>query len=133
MQRDELVEKVLGCAIEVHRALGPGLLETAYHQCLAHELHTQHIAFSMEVPVPVTYKGIQLECGYRRDLFVENRLILELKAVEKLLPIHEAQLLTYMKLMQVKQGLLLNFNTPKLRDGMKSMLLKSSCASCPSW
>ena len=98
MERDLLTEKVIGCAIEVHRALGPGLLESAYQHCLVHELRLGGIAFQAEVAVPVEYKGLRLECSYRLDVIVENRLILELKSVDAILGIHEAQLLTYMKL-----------------------------------
>jgi GxxExxY protein len=119
----ELSQKVLGCAIEVHRVLGPGLLESTYQQCLGRELHMNGIAFKLEHPLPVEYKGIRLDCGYRIDLFVEDELILELKAVEELKGIHEAQLLTYLKLSGVRQGFLFNFNVKKLKDGIKSFVL----------
>jgi len=114
---DPLSRKVLGCAIEVHKHLGPGLLESVYQNCLAYELTQQGIPFSKEVDLPVQYKGIRLDCGYRMDLFVDEQLIVELKSVDKLAPIHEAQLLTYMKLAGVSVGLLLNFNVLKLKDG----------------
>jgi GxxExxY protein len=120
---DELSNQVIGFAIEVHRNIGPGLLESAYQKCLAHELHTAGIPFVIEHPLPVNYKGIQLDCGYRADLIVDNRLIIELKSVECLAPIHEAQLLTYMKLAGVSVGLLINFNMVYLRDGIKRMVL----------
>jgi len=122
-QFTELSNKVIGCAIEVHRHLGPGLLESTYQRCLAHELHLSGIAFKMEHPLPVVYKDIQLDCGYRIDLFVEDQIIIELKSVEKLLPIHEAQLLTYLKLAGIKQGFLINFNVTQLKEGLKSYVL----------
>ena len=122
-QFTELSNKVIGCAIEVHRHLGPGLLESTYQQCLAHELGLNGIDLSVESPLPVVYKDITLDCGYRIDLFVENEIILELKSVEKLLPIHEAQLLTYLKLAHVKQGFLINFNVTQLKEGLKSYVL----------
>ena len=118
----ELSNRVIGCAIEVHRNLGPGLLESTYQQCLAHELDINNIAFRIEYPLPVVYKDIQLDCGYRIDLFVEEQIIVELKSVEKLLPIHEAQLLTYLKLANVKQGFLINFNVTQLKEGLKSFV-----------
>ena len=122
-QFTELSNRVIGCAIEVHRNLGPGLLESTYQQCLAHELDINNIAFKIEYPLPVVYKDIQLDCGYRIDLFVEEQIIVELKSVEKLLPIHEAQLLTYLKLANVKQGFLINFNVTQLKEGLKSYVL----------
>ena len=96
--------------MEVHRVLGPGLLESAYQRCLEHEFDVQNITFKAELPIPVSYKGIDLDCGYRLDFLVEDSIVLEIKSVEKLLPIHEAQLLTYMKLLNVKEGFLINFN-----------------------
>ena len=119
----ELSKKVLGCAIEVHRVLGSGLLESTYQQCLARELHMNSINFKLEHPLPVEYKGIRLDCGYRIDVLVEDELILELKAIDELKGIHEAQLLTYLKLSGIRQGFLLNFNVNKLKDGMKSFVL----------
>jgi GxxExxY protein len=95
---EELTEKVIGAAIEVHKALGPGLLESAYEECLCHELHLRNLNFARQVPLPVQYKGINLDCGYRLDIVVDGDLILELKCVEHVLPVHEAQLLTYLKL-----------------------------------
>ena len=123
MEFDDLSHRVIGCAIEFHRALGPGLLESAYEQCLAHELTRSRIQFRLQHPQPVEYKGIQLDCGYRIDLFVEDVLILELKSVDTLKGIHEAQLLTYTKLSGVKTGLLINFNVTKLKDGIKRFVL----------
>lgn len=119
----ETSHKVLGCAIEVHRVLGPGLLESTYQQCLARELKLNKIDFKLEYPLPVDYKGIRLDCGYRIDLLVEDEIILELKVVDNLKGIHEAQLLTYLKLSGIKQGFLLNFNVKILKDGIKSFVL----------
>ena len=123
MEFDDLSNRVIGCAIEVHRHLGPGLLESAYEQCLAHELSRNNIAFQLQLAQPVRYKDVLLDCGYRIDVLVENQLIVELKSVEKLFGIHEAQLLTYMKLAAIKIGLLMNFNVTKLKDGMKRFVL----------
>jgi GxxExxY protein len=123
MDFDELSNRVIGCAIEVHRYLGPGLLESAYEQCLAYELSRQQIAFQLQHALPVQYKDVRLDCGYRIDILVENRLIIELKSVEKLLGIHEAQLLTYLKLAEIKIGLLINFNVTKLKEGIKRFVL----------
>jgi GxxExxY protein len=123
MEFDELSKRVIGCAIEVHRHLGPGLLESTYEQCLAHELNRNGIAFELQHPQPVQYKDVRLDCGYRSDILVENELILELKSVEEVKGIHEAQLLTYMKLAGVKIGLLINFNVTKLTDGIQRFVL----------
>ena len=123
MEFDELSNRVIGCAIEVHRQLRPGLLESAYEQCLAHELRCNGIKFQLQHPQPVQYKDIRLDCGYRIDILVENQLILELKSVEEIKGIHEAQLLTYMKLAGVKIGLLINFNNTKLKDGIRRFVL----------
>jgi len=118
----DLSNRVIGCAIETHRILGPGLLESTYQQCLAHELSINGISFSIEHPLPVNYKGIRIDCGYRIDLLVEDEIIIELKSVEKLKGIHEAQLLTYMKLADINQGFLINFNVQRLKDGLKSFV-----------
>lgn len=118
-----LSKNVIGCAIEVHKALGPGLLESTYQQCLAHELAINGIEFKIEHPLLVKYKGIQLDCGCRLDFLVEDEIILELKSVEQLKSIHEAQLFTYMKLVNIKQGFLINFNVKFLKDGLKSFVL----------
>ncbi len=123
MEFSELSNRVIGCAIEVHRALGPGLLESTYEQCLAHEFKLGGIQFLLQHPLPVDDKGIRLDCGYRVDVLVENQIILELKSVEELLGIHEAQLLTYMKLAGIGQGFLINFNVKRLKDGLKSFVL----------
>jgi GxxExxY protein len=120
---DDLSNRVIGCAIEVHRTLGPGLLESTYEQCLAHELTRNGIAFRLQHPQPVRYKDIRLDCGYRIDVFVENKLIVEIKSVEQIKGIHEAQRLTSMKLAGVKIGLLINFNNVTLKDGLKRFVL----------
>jgi len=120
---DELSNRVIGCAIEVHRELGPGLLESTYEQCLAHELALNGMGFKLQHPQPVEYKGIRLDCGYRIDLLVEDTLLIELKSVDTIKGIHEAQLLTYMKLADIRTGLLMNFNVRKLKDGIKRFVL----------
>ena len=123
MEFDELSRKVIGCAIEVHRNLGPGLLESTYCQRLACELSHAGIPFQMELPLLVRYKGILLDCGYRIDLLVNSDLIIEVKSVETLLPIHQAQILTYMRLAEISLGLLINFNVTKLQNGIKRFVL----------
>ncbi len=123
MEFDELSRKVIGLSIEVHRELGPGLLENTYKQCLAYELSRAGINFQIEVELPVKYKNVHISCGYRIDLLIENNLIIELKSVDKIIPIHEAQLLTYMKLSGIKVGLLMNFNEIVLKDGIKRFVL----------
>jgi len=114
---EELTEGVIGAAIEVHRALGPGLLESAYEECLCHELQLRGIPFERQVSLPVEYKGVKLDCGYRLDLIVAGTLVLEIKCVEHVLAVHEAQLLTYLKLTGRRVGLILNFNVPVLTRG----------------
>ncbi len=123
MKTDELTEKVIGCAIEVHRFLGPGLLESAYSQCLAREFSLKGIAFESEKALPVRYKDVLLDCGYRIDFLVEKKLIVELKAVAEIKDIHKAQLLSYMKLAAVDTGLLINFNVDLLKKGIKRFKL----------
>jgi len=123
MERDPLTGRVIGCAIEVHRALGPGLLESTYEQCLARELDLQGIGFQLQLPIPVQHKGVRLNCGYRIDILVEDQLILELKSVDEIQGIYEAQLLTYMKLAGKHTGLLINFNVEILKDGIKRFVL----------
>jgi GxxExxY protein len=120
---DELSNRVLGCALEVHRELGPGLLESAYEQCLAYELNRAKIPFKLQVELPVEYKEIKLDCGYRIDVLVDDRLIVELKSLDQVLRVHEAQILTYMKLAKLKVGLLINFNVEVLRKGIKRFVL----------
>ena len=119
MEFDNLSRQVIGCAIEVHKILGPGLLESTYEKCLAHELHLAGLSYTVQKLLPVNYKGVVLDCGYRLDLVVENKLIVELKSVEKLQKIHEAQILTYMKLTGLSVGLLINFNEIILKNGIK--------------
>ena len=119
----EITEAIIGSAIEVHKALGPGLLESAYEECLCYELNLRGISYKRQVDLPVTYKAVKLDCGYRLDLVVEDAVILELKSVEKLLPIHEAQLLTYLRLSGKRVGLLMNFNVATLKDGIVRRVL----------
>ncbi len=115
-------KEIIGAAIEVHRHLGPGLLELAYEECLCKELEIRDIAFERQKPLPVAYKGIALDCGYKLDVVVEGKVILELKSVNKFEPIHDAQLLTYLKLADLKLGILINFNVPVLKDGIKRIV-----------
>ena len=112
-----LTEQIIGAAIEVHRALGPGLLESAYEECLCHELNLQNLSFQRQVPLPMEYKGVHLDCGYRVDVVVEDKVVLELKCVEHIVPVHEAQLLTYLKLTGKRVGLILNFHVSTLVRG----------------
>ncbi len=120
---DPLTEQVIGLAIEVHRVLGPGLLESSYEECLCWEVKRAGLKVERQVALPVVYKDVELNCGYRLDIVVEGKLVVELKTVDRLLPIHEAQLLTYMKLSGIKTGLILNFNSVLLKDGIKRMVL----------
>lgn len=117
-----LTEQIIGAAIEVHRQTGPGLMESAYEECLCFELNQLGLTFKRQVPLPVTYKGIKLDCGYKMDLVVEDTVVLELKTVDQLLPIHSAQLLTYLKLSGKPIGLLINFNEPILKKGLKRLV-----------
>jgi len=123
MEFDQLSKQVIGLAIDVHKELGPGLLESSYEKCLFYELKTHNIECVSQLPLPVRYKGIHIDCGYRVDLLLEDHLIIELKSVDSLLRIHEAQLLTYMKPAEKKTGLLINFNTKLLKDGIKRFIL----------
>lgn len=132
----EITEKIIGAAIEVHRTIGPGLLESAYEECLAHEMRIRGLNFERQVPLPVVYKGVTLDCGYRLDFRVEKAVVLELKALGALQPIHEAQLLTYLRLGGWTVGLSINFNVPVLRDGIKRVVLNYkdvSAFSAPLW
>ena len=122
MKFSDLSNKVIGAAIEVHKLLGPGLLESTYHQCLCHELKLNNIRLKTEYPMPVTYKGVNLDCCYRIDLLIEGEIIVELKSVKKLVPIHEAQLMSYMKLANINKGFLINFNVGLLKNGLKSFV-----------
>ncbi len=121
--KDPRTSVIIGAAIEVHRILGPGLLESAYEECLCHELHVREISFRRQIEPPVEYKGIKLDCGYRVDLIVQEEVVLELKCVERVLPIHEAQPLTYMRLTGKRVGLLIDFDVPLLAKGVTRMVL----------
>jgi GxxExxY protein len=121
--RDPLTNRVIGLAIGVHRELGPGLLESAYEECLCFELKEARIAYSRQMPLAIVYKGLQLDCGYRLDIVVQRELIIEIKAVEQLMPIHDAQILTYLRLSGHKVGLLINFNKVLLKDGIRRFIL----------
>ncbi len=118
LRHRELTEAIIGAAIEVHKELGPGLMESAYEECLCHELSVRGLKFQRQVALPVRYKKVKLDCGYRIDVVVENTAVLELKAVEALQPVHEAQLITYLKLSRMPVGLLINFNVPVLKNGI---------------
>ena len=118
MNMNQLSSKIIGAAIEVHKTLGPGLLESAYEECLCHELSIQELLFEKQKPLSIDYKGKKLNCGYRLDIVVEKAVIIEMKSCEKIEPIHKAQLLTYLKLSGLNLGLILNFNVPLMRDGI---------------
>lgn len=120
---NDLTHEIIGAAIEVHRYLGPGLLESSYRECLCHELSLRGIGFRKEWQLPVFYKGIKLDCGYRADVVIEQEVLVELKSVQALTPIHEAQLLTYLRLGGWKIGLLINFNIAVLKDGIRRRIL----------
>ncbi len=124
MDINQLSGQIIGAAIEVHKALGPGLLESAYEKCLCHELKLRGLWFESQKSLPLVFKGKKLDCGYKLDVVVKNTIILELKSCEKIEPIHKAQLLTYLKLSGLKLGLLLNFNVPVMRDGIVRMVHK---------
>ena len=117
-EKDPRTSPIIGAAIEVHRQLGPGLLESAYEQCLCHELHFRGLPFRCQIDLPILYKGLSLDCGYKIDMIVNREVVVELKSVERILPVHEAQLLTYMKLAAKPVGLLVNFNVPLLTQGI---------------
>jgi GxxExxY protein len=123
LRYEELTEKIIGAAIEVHRAIGPGLLEAIYEECLCHELALRGLTFERQLSVPVEYKGVKLESKYRVDVLVQNTVILELKTVDRILPIHEAQLMTYLRLLAKPVGLIINFNVPALRHGIVRRVL----------
>ncbi|NOY42335.1 MAG: GxxExxY protein [Planctomycetes bacterium] len=122
MVHNELTEKILGAAMKVHSALGPGLLESAYEKCLLFELHQRQLKAESQVELPIVYEQVKIDAGYRIDILVEDEIILELKAVERVLPIHNAQLLSYLKLSQLRIGLLLNFNVMHLKEGITRMV-----------
>jgi GxxExxY protein len=121
-QENEISGKIIGAAIEVHKHLGPGLLESAYEECLCCEMALRGIKFERQLPLPLNYKGVDLDCGYRLDLLVEDKVIVELKSVETLEPIHEAQMLTYLKLRNAWLGLIINFNVIMLKDGVRRLV-----------
>jgi len=123
---EELTKKIIGAAIEVHRALGPGLMESVYEECLCHELHLRGLSFQRQLSIPVLYKGVKLDCGYLLDVLVEDTVILELKCAERICPVHEAQLLTYMKLLKKPVGFVINFNVPVLKQGLVRRVLDSA-------
>jgi GxxExxY protein len=123
MEVNQLTGQIIRAAIEVHKALGPGLLESAYEECFCHEFGLRQMRYSQQQELPVEYKGVKLDCGYRIDLLVEDLVILELKSVDSLEPIHEAQLLTYLKLTGLKVGMLINFNVPVLKQGIKRLIV----------
>jgi GxxExxY protein len=132
MELNQTTEQIIGAAIEVHRALGPGLLESAYEECLCREPTIRGIPFERQRRLPVTFKGARLDCGYRPDLLVDGRVVVEIKAVESLEPIHEAQVLTYLRLGGWSVGLLINFNVPVLKQGVKRLVLNFHESSAPS-
>jgi len=123
MEVNQVTEIIIGAAIDVHRVLGPGLLESAYEECLCYELNLYEIDVRRQIGLPVIYKEVSLDAGYRLDLMVENKVVVELKTVDKLMPIHDAQLLTYMKLIDCSVGLLINFNVPVLKHGIRRKVL----------
>jgi GxxExxY protein len=123
MDKYVITEKIIGCAIEVHRVLGPGLLESAYEECLAYELQKKGLMVKRQLPLPVIYKDIQLECGYKINLLVDDSVVVELKSVDEINPVHKAQILTYMKIADKPVGLLINFNVKILKDGIKRFAL----------
>ncbi len=123
MEINELTEQIIGSAIEVHRLLGPGLLESAYEECLCHELSLRKIEFERQVQLPVIYKGVNLDCGYRIDVLVAKTVVVEIKSVEELEPIHQAQVMTYLKMGRWKIGLLFNFNSVLLKNNFKRIVL----------
>lgn len=123
MHVNEITKVVIGAAVEVHKTLGVGLLESVYEECLCRELSLRNIRFNRQYPVSVEYKGLKLDCGYRLDLLIENQVVLEIKSVDKLMPIHDAQLLTYLRLGKWQAGLLINFNELRLVDGIQRKVL----------
>ncbi len=123
MRSDAVSNRIIGCAIEVHRHLGPGLLESTYERCMAHELASVGMQYEVQKPLPVRYKGLQLDCGYRVDMFIGDSVIVELKSVEKVTDTHRAQLLTYLKLAEIRVGLLINFNVRLLKDGLDRFVI----------
>lgn len=124
MEENKITEKIIGCSIEVHKALGPGLLESAYKECLAYKLRASELMIEVEKPFPLIFEEVKLECGYRADIYVEKKVMVEIKSVEALNDIHMAQIITYMRLAKCDLGLLINFNVTKLVSGIKRVTLK---------
>jgi GxxExxY protein len=120
---DPLTNRIIGLAMHVHTRLGPGLLESIYERCLCHEFDQHAVPYARQVDLPMDYDGVRLDCGYRADIIVANEVILELKSLERILPLHEAQLLTYLRLSQCRTGLLLNFNVVSLKNGIRRRVL----------
>jgi GxxExxY protein len=133
MTENQVTEAIIGGAIEVHRTFGPGLLESIYEECLAVELELRKLKVARQLPVPLQYKGRRVGVDLKIDLLVENHVVVELKAVEKILPIHEAQILTYLRLTDKPIGLLINFNVPLLKDGVRRLITRPLCASVSLW
>ena len=123
MELNDLSRTIIGCAINVHKVLGPGLLESAYEECLSYELIKNGLTVERQKPIPIIYEDVKLDCGYRIDILVENRIIIELKSVDAINPVHEAQILTYLKFANKKLGLLINFNVLRLTDGIRRFIL----------
>jgi len=123
LHHEDLTSKLIAAAIEVHRQLGPGLLESTYEECYCHELTLREVSLERQKPIPLVYKGIKLDCGYRMDVVADRKAIVEVKCVEKILPVHEAQLLTYLKLSGLKVGLIINFHSQFIKDGIKRLVL----------
>ena len=130
-RENQITETVIGCAIEIHRALGPGLLESAYEECLCYELKEVKLSFRRQVLLPLNYKGVRLDCGYIMDVVVEDLVVIELKTVERILPIHEAQLITYFKLSGHSVGLLMNFNVAVMKSGIRRLVNEFHEISAP--
>ena len=122
MEENEISKEIIGAAIEVHRWLGPGLLESAYHECLSHELKARDVHIECEVPIAIEYKGHRIGVAYRADMLIENKVLVELKTVDTLLPVHKAQLLTYLRLTDRKLGLLMNFNVSVMKNGVRRVV-----------
>jgi GxxExxY protein len=123
LHQEEITNEIIGAAIEVHRELGPGLLESAYEACLCYELNLRQIAFARQVAIPVTYKSVRIDCGYRADLIVAEKVVVELKAVDSIADLHKAQLLTYLRITRLNVGLILNFNSAVLKNGIVRLVL----------
>jgi GxxExxY protein len=123
IKKDALTERIIGAAIQVHRELGPGLLESAYEACLCHELFLNNLKVERQKAIPISYKGLKLDAGYRLDMIVEDQVIVEIKAVTELLPVHEAQLLSYLKQVNGRRGLLINFNVKLLKHGLRRLVV----------